>query len=862
MWKPGDRLCHRYNPDLGPGRVVTVDSRRLLVEFPDGGEFLTFAADSDALAPLELAAGSRVRIEATGEIATIESAARSGSVRLSDGRELALSLVWPLPEMGSPVGALARGEVGAREDFLNRLDGLRLGRLRQADGLGSFLGGRIRLYAHQLYVAERACRVDPEAPPEEHCTSPPRALGKAKPVRWLLADEVGLGKTVEACLIMNRLIHTGRAERTLVVAPETLTVQWLGELWRKHHQVFVLLDEKRLQDVERDFGPGFNPFEVHRRAIIALNLLSSRRRLAEQAAEAEIDLLVVDEAHRLKRPPGHPGNQAYRVIETIAALGKSVLLLTATPLEDDAHGFFRLLQLLRPEDLPEDTFEERLERRAPLPPCTSATRRIDVGGLPPRLGVAVELDSESAASDWALLEQLERLERRRPAAGAAARRRKVDRVFRALASPAALAPLIARGDEQTAELAARAGDADPRLAWIAEAASGWRRRGEKTLVFVAHRESLERLKSAVESRGQERAGIFHQGLSARRRDLEVAQFRLPEGPSLLISTECGGEGRNFEFCHRLVLFDLPWNPVVIEQRIGRLDRIGRDLPTEIVYFRPPGGLGRAVTRLYEAIGLFAGPLGGLERELRHVARAIESTALDGAPEIPPSTFDNLLNEAREANAKVRQAAYHELHREPFRAELAAPILARVPADLEMLNQRVVLRAAARFGFEVEQQGGKTWQIEHGAQALVDHLPGVPAGSCFLGTFDRAAAVADEAIDFFAAGHALVEGILAELEDGRRGRTALLQVVGDEDVFGLLAVYRRGADFKLVAVDAKGRRRGDLAAALIANLDRCQPVNTRKWTSQASWERGIRHLAAALPEGEPPQALAAFRMRRR
>ncbi len=862
MWKLGDRLCHRYNPDLGPGRVVEANSRRLRVEFPDSEEILTFGADSDALVPFELAAGRRARVEATGEVVTVEGVAESGLVRLVGGRELALSELWPLPVVSSPIEALARGDVGVREDFLNRLDGLRLRRLRQADGLGSFLGGRIRLYPHQLYVAERACRTDRRS--GRHSTCPPpgeRPNCHPPAVRWLLADEVGLGKTVEACLIMNRLIHTGRAERTLVVAPDTLTVQWLGELWRKHHQVFVLLDEKRLRDVERDFGPGFNPFEVHRRAIIASDVLSSRRRLAEQAVEAEIDLLVVDEAHRLKRSPGHPGNEAYRAIAPIVALGKSVLLLTATPLEDDAHGFFRLLQLLRPDDLPEDTFEERLERRVPLPPCTSATRRVDVGGLPPRLGVAVDLDSDHDASGWALLEQLERLERGRPAAGGAARRRKVDRVFRALASPAALEPLIARGDEQTAELAARARDSDPRLTWIAEAASGWRLRGEKTLVFVAHRESLELLKSAVERRGRERTGIFHQGLSARRRALEVAQFRLPEGPSLLISTECGGEGRNFEFCRRLVLFDLPWNPVVIEQRIGRLDRIGRTRPTEIVYFRPPGGLGRAVVRLYEAIGLFAQPLGGLERELRHVAREIESTALDEAPEIAPSIFDNVLREAREANVRVRQAAYHELHREPYRPELAAPILARVPADLETLNQRVVLRAAARFGFEVEQQRERTWRIEHGAQAVVDYLPGVNAGARFLGTFDRATAVADEAIDFFAAGHPLVEGILAELEDGRRGRTALLQVTGDEDVFGLLAIYRRGPDFELVAIDAKGRRRDDLAASLTADLAHLRSMDARKWTSQASWKRGIRRLAAALPEGEPPQAVAAFRVRR-
>jgi ATP-dependent helicase HepA len=94
--------------------------------------------------------------------------------------------------------------------------------IREADGLGAFLGGRVRLFPHQLHVAERATATDP--------------------VRWLLADEVGLGKTIEASLILNKLVHAGKVTRCLVVAPETLTVQWLGELWRKYHQVFTLLD--------------------------------------------------------------------------------------------------------------------------------------------------------------------------------------------------------------------------------------------------------------------------------------------------------------------------------------------------------------------------------------------------------------------------------------------------------------------------------------------------------------------------------------------------------------------------------------------------------------------------------------------
>jgi ATP-dependent helicase HepA len=835
MWQSGDRVTHRFHAELGPGRVIEIHGRTLRVEFPDAGQTLSFATGTDALVPLTVAAGGRARLDPSGEIVVVESC-EDGRCILGDGREVALEDLWPLPAEISPVERLARGNVDAFEDFANRLDGLRLLRVRRAGGLGSFLGGRIQLFAHQLYAAERACGSDP--------------------VRWLLADEVGLGKTVEACLILNRLLHTGRAERTLVVAPETLILQWLGELWRKHHQVFALLDDKRLDDVAKDYGEGFNPFDVHRKAIVGLETLVRRRRLTEQAVQAGIDLLVVDEAHHLRRPKGHPGNEAYRAVAPIAALGRHVLLLTATPLEDDAHGFFRLLQLLRPEEFPEDeSFDERLARRAPLPPCISATRRVDIGGLPPRVPVPIEVDDPG----WKTMDLLVRHLRAQPAENALVRRRKADRVFRALASPAALVSIVERDDEETAALAAEAQTQDPRLRWLIEQSGRWVGPGEKTLVFVAHRETLDLLRTAIERQGR-RAGIFHEDLSPERRDIEVAQFRLAEGPSILISTEAGGEGRNFQFCRRLVLFDLPWNPTVVEQRIGRLDRIGRTLPTEILYFRPPGGFARAVAELYERIGLFEEPLGGLERELRHAALAVERAAVEGPEEVDAAFFDKVLREARAAHDRVQRAAYHELHRDPYRPEMAPEILARVPPDLDALNEDVVIHAASRFGFEVEQQSGeRTWRIEFGYEALVDYLPGVTPGSSFLGTFSRERAVEEETLDFFSSGHPLVEGILFELEEGARGRVALLQIAGEEEVFGLLAIYKHGEDWQAVAVDSQGRTRPDLAERFTAETLRPEPIDVRKWTGQASWGKAIRRMADKLPEGEP-MALAAFRVR--
>jgi len=713
-WTEGDYLTHRFNPELGVGRVTAVEGRALVVHFARSGKTLRIAANSDALARVDEQPGFGIR--------------------------------------GSGFEHSERA-IGAADDEI--LDDIRQLRSMRGSGIGSFLGGRVRLFPHQLYVAERATATDP--------------------VRWLLADEVGLGKTIEACLILNHLVYARRStrsgqgvERCLVVVPEALTVQWLGELWRKYHHVFTLLDGPRLADVARDFGAGFNPFDVHRRVVIALETLIQRPELTEQAVTAGIDLLVVDEAQRIRRPRGHPGDPRYRAIAPIAALGRHVLLLSATPLEDDAHGFFRLLQLLRPDEFPDDvSFEERLAAGTPLPPCTSSTRRSDIGGLPPRVGIRIDLP-ESAP--WQLRAAVEAElrgvgESANTESNPVTRRRSVERLHRALASGAALATVVGPHDRELRRQAEAMDKTDPRLVWLLANAPRWRAAKEKTLIFVAHRETLEMLRTALSHRVQLASGVFHEELSAARRDTEVARFRDPDGPSVMVSTEAGGEGRNFEFCRRLILFDVPWKPTVVEQRIGRLDRIGRQMPVEIVYFRPPSGIGADVVRVFETLGVFREPLAGLEPQLVHVENALEQLALDPNASLTDERLDQLVADARAARTRIREAAYQQLHRDPYRPEMGARILARVPPDLDVLTERIVTTACARLGFRVEHlRGRRIFAIEFGNEAVVDSLPGVPGGSAYVGTFDREEAVEDESIDFFASGHPLVEGILAYFED--------------------------------------------------------------------------------------------------
>src|SRR5205085_2433433 len=153
-------------------------------------------------------------------------------------------------------------------------------------------------------------------------------------------------------------------------------------------------------------------------------------------------------------------------------------------------------------------------------------------------------------------------------------------------------------------------------------------------------------------------------------------------------------------------------PSVVEQRIGRLDRIGRRIPVNIVYFRPPGGIGADVVRVFEELGLFREPLAGLEPQLAHIEGALEEMAVDPAASLSDESLAALVSEAHAARSRIQEAAYQQLHRDPYRSEMGASILARVPKELDALNQEVVVTASIGLGFTIEHpRGHRIFSIE-------------------------------------------------------------------------------------------------------------------------------------------------------
>jgi ATP-dependent helicase HepA len=770
-WQAGHKLIHPFNPELGTGVVRAAKGRFIDVWFPAVDREVTLNAKDGGLKRLIMRKGHKAMLLETGEEVEIEQVAGDGdSYLLYDGRTFPEGALWPLPPAVTPIDKIAEGRIDGLRAFRNTVDSLRLASLREAGGLGSFLGGRIELFPHQLHTALRATERDP--------------------VRWLLADEVGLGKTIEACLILTALLRTGRAEKALIVTPDTLTIQWLGELWRKFHTVFVLLDDERIADVVREYGDDANPFDVYPFTVASMRSFADNPMLGALAAGAGLDVVVIDEAHRLL------GGPAEVYVTPLVESARHALLLTATPLQSDRVGFHRLLTLLRPDAVPPfEEFSAQIDRGDCVVGHTSSVRRSAVGGLPPRVPMGVDVGPAKA----------------------------------------------------------RISD-DPRTAWLEDHVRTSVAKDEKLLVFLRDLPTLKALKKRLELQTQIRCAEFHEEMSSERRDVELAGFRIGAG-GVLLCTEAGEEGRNFQFCDRMIHWDLPDDPVALEQRIGRLDRIGRDRDVEIVYFRQEGAKPDKA-RLYERLGLFERPSAGLEPALVQVREALAA----GDPDM-----DALVARVERDRATASEDVANVLYADAYDGDAAITeeVMAKVPEDLESAVQEFVLHAADDLGFDVIEKGDEVWYLELGAGGRVDSLPGVPGDSRFLGTFSRKRAVEGTELEFFASGHPLVDGLLGAVQDRDRGRAAVLEFAADDTdidpgALGLLGLWvRPDRTWAATVVDGDGTPQPDWVDLLLEDLSEAKAKRAQDVQVGPAWERGIKGLGAKLlPPDESAELVAA------
>ncbi len=392
--------------------------------------------------------------------------------------------------------------------------------------------------------------------------------------RALLADEVGLGKTIEAGLVMKELLLRGLAPKILILVPASLTVQWQEEMETKFGESFVI---NRTEE----------GWEEHQRLIGSLDT-AKRPNHARRIEAVEWDLLIVDEAHKLR----NHRTQLWRFVNRLRK--RYVLFLTATPVHNDLRELYNLITVLKPGLLGtypqfrrkfikpgEDRRQARNRTRlkALLRDVMIRNRRSQVSvKFPPRnaFTVGVILSREERELYESVSEALrEQARAGRPSARGTAGLRLVSLQEQLCSSPFAIARTLER-------IAEKGVDPWPRLAAMAKAVSTCGKiestikiiteAQDKAIVFTDYRATQEQLMARLDAEGV-RAVAFHGGLSSRKKERAVQSFR--EDVAVLVSTESGAEGRNLQFCNVMINYDLPWNPMKLEQRIGRIHRLGQ-----------------------------------------------------------------------------------------------------------------------------------------------------------------------------------------------------------------------------------------------------------------------------------------------
>jgi len=404
--------------------------------------------------------------------------------------------------------------------------------------------------------------------------------------RVLLCDEVGLGKTVEAGMLMKEYLLRGLIRRVLVLVPPSLVSQWRDELISKFGIECLTTDDE-------DYRLSPEAFWKKASVIVAsINTAKSKLNF-EYVTEQEYDLVVVDEAHHVKKKE----SQNWKLVNAIRK--KYIFLLTATPVQNDLTELYNLITLLRPGTLGTPTvfkkeFVSAGDRRKPRNPekLRELLRQVLIRNI--RALVDVKLPPRSAVTFSMAGGEKERLLYEKTSELARKIHREKPHMTRMLlstllmeagSSPVALMPtLIGQKEKALNDYAA---DIDELLLICGSGIKGVKERklleilksgGGKIIVFVRFRETLNHLVGVLSGKGISCA-VFHGSLSTAEKDRQIQAFR--DESRVLISTEAGGEGKNLQFCSTLINYDLPWNPMKIEQRIGRLHRIGQTEPVNI-----------------------------------------------------------------------------------------------------------------------------------------------------------------------------------------------------------------------------------------------------------------------------------------
>ncbi len=775
----GQRWLSDSEPELGLGLIIDVNLREVQVHFPSQEFTRCYSVETAPLRRLRFTVGDTV-ISTDGRDLMVDKILDEDGVLVYCGGDAVISETELAETMdfSAPEDRILIGKTDPNHLFDLRYAALRRRHWLQSLKLRGFLGGRISLLPHQLYIVSEVTR-------RYH-------------IRVILGDEVGLGKTIEAGLILHRQLLTGACARVLILLPESLAHQWFLELWRRFNIVFSVFDEERCEAIESTQSDS-NPFADSSRIICDFKFLRDNPARMLQVCAEQWDMLIVDEAHNLSWTP-ESASTGYQLVERLSQRIPSVLLLSGTPEQLGETGHFARLKLLD---------QNRFHNLEDF--SKDQSRYVSVAGIVEKLidGELLNDDDQRLVSEIYGYDQQRLRTKLREVENGDSRSRDLliadlvdrhgtGRLFyrnqrRNIRGFPKRVPLLHNlsMDEACAALLRGAqfaeNDLCPECQVSRDSVAVWWKNDprvdyvikllvdnpdDKVLLICARRETVQALQAEIEQKIKIPIALFYEDLPLLVRDRNAAYFAEHDGARLLICSEIGSEGRNFQFCHRLVLFDLPINPELLEQRIGRLDRIGQK---NDVHIHVPYIMGTSMEVLAtwydDGLNAFRKPVSGasiLYRDLKNRVLGVTGAwrTMKNSEALRLLIKDT--QEARKivdrqlASGRDRLLEYHSC-----RPEIGKAIVNEIEdhdsrPDLAIFMEDV----CQHLGVQVEDHDYDGLFFRQGAH--YQGLPGLPDDGLAV-TFSRTRALAREDLAFLTWEHPMVIGAIDELIGSSSGR---------------------------------------------------------------------------------------------
>jgi ATP-dependent helicase HepA len=789
----GQRWISNSESQLGLGIISNIQRRQVCVSFPAAGEERIYASDN---APL-----TRIIFKINDEIFTLDQQ----KIKVTEVNEQDNLLVYTgtneagelisvdeldldcFIKLTTPKQRLFSGQFDKLQTFKLRIDTLNhLARLQQSPVRG-LLGSRTNHLPHQIYIANE--------------------VAKRYAPRVLLADEVGLGKTIEAGMILHYQLHTGRANRILIVVPNSLIHQWLVEMIRRFNLYFSIIDQgsyERQQEDENLDDENFdletepsddNLFEREQLVLCSLDFLMANVKAREQAIAAEWDLLVVDEAHHLHWSEKQASPE-YNCIEQLSAKSKGLLELTATPEQVGIQSHFARLRLLDPARFYDfSVFKKEEEGYKALNDLVQ--KLIDYREKTASDDLNAELKKElknylNTETTLSITETIRQLLDRHGTGRVLFRNTRAaiqgfpERKLHSYPLPYSA---IYESDSQESDALNLYPEtkvegelwlkSDPRVNWLSSKLKELQ--PEKVLVICAKASTAMLLEQHLKLNEGIRSTSFHEGLSIIERDRFAAYFSEKEnGAQALICSEIGSEGRNFQFSHHLVLFDLPLNPDLLEQRIGRLDRIGQQHRIEIhVPFLENSAQERLFRWYNEGINLFEKSCSvgfsiyeKFENQLLPLLATLKTKG-------DQKKFDKLIADTQVHTEQLfltlKEGRDRLLELNSCNVDIAAELISAIEATENSLElENYMASVFQEYGVEHEYHSECSEILRPTTHMKTGHFPGLKEDGITV-TYSRSKALVREDMEFLSWEHPMVCESMEMILDSELGNVSMVTI---------------------------------------------------------------------------------------